>query len=184
MRDVAPEHLSVLGEIPQLRSIDLENIQLSGTEIGLLNDLDDVSQSLELREVTDEDLRLVGQLKQLRTLDIHSTEGVTDAGDLFHTNTLFLLQGRAVGKMPDFTKGRILTSMNNLGGLCQARNLLGEAERLFRECHEKSLESLGDTDPITLSSLHNLAGVYSEQAQYESAAHHLSASFPELSAQR
>jgi hypothetical protein len=35
-------------------------------------------------------------------------------GDLFHTNSLEVLDGRLAGRLPAFQNGRILTSMNNL----------------------------------------------------------------------
>jgi hypothetical protein len=35
-------------------------------------------------------------------------------GDLFHTNSLEVLDGRLAGRVPTFQRGRILTSMNNL----------------------------------------------------------------------
>ncbi len=42
-------------------------------------------------------------------------EGKRKQGDLFHTNTVTVLDGRIAATSPDFAKGRILTSMNALG---------------------------------------------------------------------
>ena len=38
-------------------------------------------------------------------------------GDLFHTNSLEVLDGRLAGRVPAFQSGRILTSMNNLSAI-------------------------------------------------------------------
>ena len=38
-------------------------------------------------------------------------------GDLFHTNSLEVLDGRLAGRIPAFQSGRILTSMNNLSAI-------------------------------------------------------------------
>jgi len=42
-------------------------------------------------------------------------EGKRKEGDLFHTNTVTVLDGRIEAKSPPFAKGRVLTSMNALG---------------------------------------------------------------------
>ena len=44
-------------------------------------------------------------------------EGKRKTGDLFHTNTVTVLDGRIEARSPPFAKGRVLTSMNALGVL-------------------------------------------------------------------
>ena len=62
-----------------------------------------------------------------------------------------------------------LTSINNLGGLLQARGDLAGAEVLLREALQARRETLGDRHMDTLSSIFNLSFFMYEQGNEEDA---------------
>ena len=91
-----------------------------------------------------EELRSVSLIECYENSDFRGPlEIVPKAGDVFHTNTLELLDGRHTGALPEFTAGRVLLSLRRPGVLAvcdlDQRRIVWSITGPWRLQHEPSM---------------------------------------------